>query len=123
MAGTPEIQPQTPVEIPNAPEVGPKGQEAGVEAVSETPSTGGPQPAQQPQQQADPQAQVTPVPAPADPAGPAITIPSDQQALKQQSKGSVSDAKTWSAVFWLRMVKKALLKHWNVLVKGGSNAG
>lgn len=123
MAGTPEIQPQTPVEIPNAPEVGPKGQEAGVEAVSETPSTGGPQPVAQQKPQDDTQAQVTPVPVPADPSGPAITIPSDPQALKQQSKGSVSDAKTWSAVFWLRMVKKALLKHWNILVKGGGNAG
>ena len=61
---------------------------------------------------------IQPVPAPA--AGPSIQLPADPAVLQQQSKGSTSDAATWSAVFWLRMMKKALLKQIRILVGGGN---
>lgn len=45
-----------------------------------------------------------------------ITIPSDQQTLAAASKGSITDSITWFALFWLRMIKKALHFGWRVLV-------
>lgn len=53
-----------------------------------------------------------------------ITIPTTQQQLADWSKGSPSDSLTWFALFWLRMVKKALHFGWRVITKGGQvNAG
>jgi hypothetical protein len=53
-----------------------------------------------------------------------ITIPTTQQQLADWSKGSPSDSLTWFALFWLRMVKKALRFGWRVITKGGqTNAG
>lgn len=36
-----------------------------------------------------------------------ITIPSDPKTLTTVSKGSIVNAVTWLAAFWLRMIKKA----------------
>ncbi|QQG47578.1 MAG: hypothetical protein HY044_00605 [Candidatus Woesebacteria bacterium] len=47
-----------------------------------------------------------------------ITLPHDSTQLTNASKGSVSDSSTWSAFFWLRMFKIAILKGWRVLVGG-----
>lgn len=46
-----------------------------------------------------------------------ITIPSDQQTLAGQAKGSITNAVTWLAAFWLRMIKKAAHFGWKI-VKG-----
>ncbi len=46
-----------------------------------------------------------------------ITLPSDEVSLKTLSKGSITSAITWFALFWLRMVKKALHFGWRVDVK------
>ncbi len=47
-----------------------------------------------------------------------ITLPHDPTQLTNTSKGSVTDSSTWSAVFWLRMFKMAVLKGWRVLSGG-----
>ena len=46
-----------------------------------------------------------------------ITIPSDQPTLTTQAKGNVVDALTWLAVFWLRMIKKAMHFGWRIVKK------
>lgn len=48
-----------------------------------------------------------------------ITIPAPQSQLQDWAKGSPSDALTWFASFWLRMIKKAARFGWKV-VRGGS---
>ncbi len=48
-----------------------------------------------------------------------ITIPTTQQQLADWSKGSPSDSLTWLAMFWLRMLKKALHYGWRIITKGG----
>src|SRR3990167_7571812 len=35
-----------------------------------------------------------------------ITLPTDPESLKGLAKGSVTNAVTWLAMFWLRMMKK-----------------
>jgi hypothetical protein len=53
-----------------------------------------------------------------------ITIPTTQQQLSDWSQGSPSDSLTWFAMFWLRMIKKAVHFGWKVITKGGQqNAG
>lgn len=53
-----------------------------------------------------------------------ITIPTTQQQLADWSKGSPSDSLTWFAMFWLRMIRKAIHYGWRVITKGGqANAG
>jgi hypothetical protein len=53
-----------------------------------------------------------------------ITIPTTQQQLADWSKGSPSDSLTWLAMFWLRMIRKAVHFGWKVITKGGQkNAG
>jgi hypothetical protein len=53
-----------------------------------------------------------------------ITIPANQQQLADWSKGSPSDSLTWFAVFWLRMIRKAIHFGWRMIVKGvQKNAG
>lgn len=119
---TPEVlQPEAPAvtQIPENVDLGPKAAEAGVEVVPETPSAGPAPVAQQPQAAT---AQVTPVPAPADPTGPSITIPSDPATLTTTAKGDTSNSLTWMAAFWLRMIKKAFHKHWNVIVGGDTKS-
>lgn len=48
-----------------------------------------------------------------------ITIPADQQQLADWSKGSPSDSLTWFAMFWLRMIRKAVHFGWKIITKGG----
>ena len=48
-----------------------------------------------------------------------IQLPADSVQLTSLAKGSVGDAITWLAAFWLRMIKKALHFGWRIL--GGSN--
>lgn len=51
----------------------------------------------------------------------AIQIPADQAQLMTTSKGSVANSLTWLAVFWLRMIKKALHFGWKVVKKSDAN--
>ena len=46
-----------------------------------------------------------------------IQIPTDDDSLKKLSKGSIGDAITCFALFWLRMIKKALHFGWRVVVR------
>jgi hypothetical protein len=53
-----------------------------------------------------------------------ITIPTTQQQLADWSKGSPGDSLTWFALYWLRMVKKAVHFGWKIISQGGqTNAG
>lgn len=44
-----------------------------------------------------------------------IQLPADSVQLTSLAKGSVGDAITWLAAFWLRMIKKALHFGWRIL--------
>jgi len=44
-----------------------------------------------------------------------ITVPATQQQLDDWSKGSPTNALTWFAVFWIRMVKKAFYFGWRLV--------
>jgi hypothetical protein len=108
---TPEIQNEKPSFIERPEDFVETPTEIG-EGIQSTPSQ--PQPPQIQTQTG--QSAVTAVPAPPAAAGPSITIPSDQGTLTQSAKGQTSDASTWNAWFWLRMIKKALKRHINILV-------
>ena len=71
-----------------------------------------------PQVSDNPALQITSVPLPANPNGPSITLPADPIIFTRQAKGSTDDTTTWSAWFWLRMLKKAIAQRIRVLVKG-----
>lgn len=43
-----------------------------------------------------------------------ITLPATQDQLIGQSKGKITEALTWLATYWLRMVKKALHFGWRI---------
>ena len=49
-----------------------------------------------------------------------ITIqpPADQTTLQNQSKGQITDSKTWFAAFWIRIIKKAIHFGWKILGHG-----
>lgn len=44
-----------------------------------------------------------------------ISIPQDDQVLNAQSKGSADDSSTWLAVFFRRLIKKAILYGWKII--------
>jgi len=44
-----------------------------------------------------------------------ITIPDDKETLEEKSKGEIEKSSTWLAVYWMRMLKKALYHGWNVI--------
>lgn len=46
-----------------------------------------------------------------------IQIPVNTNTLTSWSKGSITNAITWLALFWLRAIKKAALSGWNVVVR------
>jgi hypothetical protein len=48
-----------------------------------------------------------------------ISIPATPTQLLDWSKGAPSESLTWFALFWLRMIKKAVHYGWRVVVKGG----
>jgi hypothetical protein len=48
-----------------------------------------------------------------------VQLPADQTALASWSKGSISDSLTWLAMFWLRIIKKALHFGWKIVRKEG----
>lgn len=50
-----------------------------------------------------------------------ITIPSTKSNLTAWSKGSITASITWLALFWLRMIKKAMFFGWRI-IWGGQNA-
>lgn len=50
-----------------------------------------------------------------------ITLPSDPKTLTNQSKGSIEDAVTWFATFWLRAIKRAAHFGWSVVTGGPKN--
>lgn len=112
MATSPEIRTEIP---PQVEQVAENYQETPIEAaegVQSTPST----PTNVPQVQVPSGQTIQPVPSPSD--GPSITLPSAPEDLEKQAKGSITNTTTWSAAFWLRMMKKAILKHINILVGG-----
>lgn len=51
-----------------------------------------------------------------------ITIPANQQQLADWSKGAPEDSLTWFAMFWLRMIRKAIHYGWKVITKGGQQS-
>lgn len=52
-----------------------------------------------------------------------ISPPSDSVTLGQQAKGDTTNALTWFAAFWIRILKKALHFGWKIVGKEVSNAG
>lgn len=50
-----------------------------------------------------------------------ITIPASQQQLTDWGKGSPTNALTWLALYWLRMVKKAFHFGWRVVTRSPTN--
>ncbi len=48
-----------------------------------------------------------------------IQIPAAQSQLEDWSHGSPADSLTWFALFWLRMIKKALHFGWRIITGGG----
>ena len=44
-----------------------------------------------------------------------IQLPTDEETLETMSKGDAENSSTWSGVFWLRMLKKAVYQGWNVV--------
>jgi len=51
-----------------------------------------------------------------------ITLPASTSQLSIWAKGSPSEALTWLAAFWLRLVKKAMHFGWNIMTVGqGTN--
>jgi len=46
-----------------------------------------------------------------------IEIPATQEALEDWAQGPIENSLTWYAVFWLRLLKKALLYGWRVVLK------
>ena len=46
-----------------------------------------------------------------------VTPPYDPATLTTKSKGKITEAVTWLAVFWLRIIKKATHFGWNVVGK------
>lgn len=99
----PEQQPpidQQIVEIPQAPEIPPAVEQAGVSA---------PPTQVQPVQDDNGQTIAQPVPTPPAPSGPTVTIPaSSQTVLQQLSKGNIANSQTWFGVFWVKKIKKAI---------------
>ena len=49
-----------------------------------------------------------------------VQPPSDQATLLQQSKGDTTNAVTWLAAFWIRIIKKAMFFGWKIIT-GSSN--
>ncbi|KKR11855.1 MAG: hypothetical protein UT39_C0002G0036 [Candidatus Woesebacteria bacterium GW2011_GWA1_39_21] len=46
-----------------------------------------------------------------------IQVPASQQQLEGWSKGDPENALTWFAVFWIRLIKKALHFSWRMVKK------
>jgi hypothetical protein len=44
-----------------------------------------------------------------------IQLPTDEETLETMSKGDIEDSSTWSGVYWLRMVKKAVSHGWSII--------
>ena len=44
-----------------------------------------------------------------------IQLPTDEETLDVMSKGDTEDSSTWSGVYWLRMLKKAVHQGWSVV--------
>jgi hypothetical protein len=47
----------------------------------------------------------------------AITLPVQEEKLKEVAKGSIDDSSTWFAAFWLRLIKKAVHFGWQIISK------
>jgi hypothetical protein len=47
-----------------------------------------------------------------------VKLPATQDKLSEWAKGSASDALTWFANFWLRIIKKAAHFGWKVVTRG-----
>lgn len=48
-------------------------------------------------------------------SGVKITIPAAPAVLKEVAKGSIDETKTWSALYWIRMMGKAIMNGWQVI--------
>lgn len=48
----------------------------------------------------------------------AIQVPADQAQLEDWSHGEPANSLTWYALFWLRIIKKALRYGWRVIRRG-----
>ena len=52
-----------------------------------------------------------------------INVPAAQSQLEDWSKGNPDNALTWFAVFWIRLIKKALHFGWKMVKKITKNDG
>jgi hypothetical protein len=50
------------------------------------------------------------------PQGVVVRIPSDQSSLQAMSKGDPDNASTGFGIYWLRVIKKAVLFGWSVVM-------
>lgn len=50
-----------------------------------------------------------------------VSPPSDTTTLGTQSQGDTTNSLTWFAMFWLRILKKALHFGWKIIGKGSTN--
>jgi hypothetical protein len=44
-----------------------------------------------------------------------ITLPKDPEVLEIEAKGEIDETSTWSASWWLRLIKKAYLFGWKIV--------
>lgn len=49
-----------------------------------------------------------------------IHVPADDQQLQDAAKGKPDKAKTWSAKYWIRMVRKAIKNGWSIIRPGAN---
>lgn len=50
-----------------------------------------------------------------------VEIPTDQATLTSQAKGSTDDSSTWSAAWFLRLIKRALHFGWKIVLGRSQN--
>lgn len=45
-----------------------------------------------------------------------ITVPTHQEQLLEWAKGPIENSLTWRSRFFIRMIKKAILRHWHLIM-------
>lgn len=52
-----------------------------------------------------------------------ITLPATIKQLHENAKGSIANAITWLARFWLRLIEKSAINKWKIIGKVGDEVG
>lgn len=50
-----------------------------------------------------------------------VTPPADEETLKEWSKGSINDTRSWLGIFWRRVFEKARFFGWKIVGKEPQN--